>query len=253
MSTHYVTLMWEFIRDKKTSMHEKLVFAEICQLSTLDKGCIASNNHFAELLGVKKEAVSRTIKSLENKGYIQTKIKGGSRNMDRSIFINKMLLNDNKMLSNLITKCLESKETIRKTNKRENKNTPNSPPNLNQKAWDKWIDFKKQIKNNYKTVSGEEQKMRELAVLDSDTQMKCVDYSIGNEYKGLFPDKFQEKEKPKSGIREEIMRKLQAGQYADFQWRCEKAKAVWMKGAEQGVSWHMLTEYQVNQQIGGLM
>ena len=119
----------ELLHDKNTTMQEKLILVEISQLSMLDKGCIASNNHFAELLQVKKESVSRSISSLENKGYITTKIKDGSRNYERVITINKMLFSINKMLfdpkQNVIdplTNCLETKEskTINKTiNKKE--------------------------------------------------------------------------------------------------------------------------------------
>lgn len=72
----------------------------------LDKGCIASNNHFAEIFKIKKESVSRSLSSLEQKGYITTKIKAGSRNHDRTITINKLLLQD----EIVITNCLESKE-----------------------------------------------------------------------------------------------------------------------------------------------
>ena len=114
----------ELLHDKNTTMQEKLILIEISQLSMLDKGCIASNNHFAELLQVKKESISRSISSLESKGYITTKIKDGSRNHERIITINKMLFSINEMLfdpkQNVIdplTNCLETKEnkTINKT------------------------------------------------------------------------------------------------------------------------------------------
>ena len=109
----------ELLHDKNTTMQEKLLLVEISQLSMLDKGCIASNNHFAELLQVKKESISRSISSLENKGYITTKIKDGSRNHERVITINKMLFSINNLLfdpkQNVIsplTKCLETKDNI---------------------------------------------------------------------------------------------------------------------------------------------
>ena len=96
----------ELLHDKNTTMQEKLLLIEINQLSMLDKGCIASNNHFAETFKVKKESISRSLSSLEQKGYITTEIKAGSRNHDRTITINKMLLQDEKTITN----CLESKE-----------------------------------------------------------------------------------------------------------------------------------------------
>ena len=96
----------ELLHDKNTTMQEKLLLIEINQLSMLDKGCIASNNHFAETFKVKKESISRSLSSLEQKGYITTEIKAGSRNHDRTITINKMLLKGEKAITN----CLESKE-----------------------------------------------------------------------------------------------------------------------------------------------
>lgn len=93
----------ELLHDKNTTMQEKFILVEIQNLSMLDKGCIASNEHFSELFKVKKEAISRSLNNLQKKGYITVEIKGGSRNHDRKIFINKML-------STLITKCLETKE-----------------------------------------------------------------------------------------------------------------------------------------------
>lgn len=96
----------DLLHDKNTTMQEKLLLIEINQLSMLDKGCIASNNHFAETFKVKKESISRSLSSLEQKGYITTEIKAGSRNYDRTITINKMLLQDEKTITN----CLESKE-----------------------------------------------------------------------------------------------------------------------------------------------
>ena len=108
----------ELLKDKSTTMQEKLILVEINQLSMLDKGCIASNNHFAELFGIKKESVSRSISSLENKGYITTKIKDGSRNHERTITVNKMLFEHKQNVISPLTNCLETKEnkTINKTN-----------------------------------------------------------------------------------------------------------------------------------------
>ena len=65
----------ELLHDKDTTMQEKLLLIEINQLTMLDKGCIASNNHFASTFQVKKESISRSLSALEIKGYINSKIK----------------------------------------------------------------------------------------------------------------------------------------------------------------------------------
>jgi Mn-dependent DtxR family transcriptional regulator len=123
MSERFVTLTWDFIRDKSTTMQEKLILAEIEALSSLKRGCIASNDHFANLLGVKKESVSRTINALKEKGYIDVEIMKGSRNHERKISINKMLFGGKQNVIEGLTNCLESKDnkTINKTiNKKDN-------------------------------------------------------------------------------------------------------------------------------------
>jgi len=126
-----IFIQWSVFRNKETTLSEKVLFLEINNLSMLDKGCIASNSHFADTLGVKKEAISRLISSLEKKGYITTKIVNGTRNHSRIITINKMLSTDNKMLfrgkqnvNTPLTNCLETKEnkTINKTINRTSNN-----------------------------------------------------------------------------------------------------------------------------------
>ena len=125
-----IFIQWSVFRNKETTLSEKVLFLEINNLSMLDKGCIASNSHFADTLGVKKEAISRLISSLEKKGYINTKIVDGTRNHSRIITINKMLSTDNKMLfrgkqnvNTPLTNCLETKEnkTINKTSNNKSK------------------------------------------------------------------------------------------------------------------------------------
>lgn len=112
----------ELLHNKNITMQEKLILIEISQLTMLDKGCIASNNHFAETFKVKKESISRSLSSLEQKGYITTKIKDGSRNHERTITINKMLFKYEQNVTEPLTKCLETKE-----NKTDNKTIEVNP------------------------------------------------------------------------------------------------------------------------------
>ena len=162
----------ELLKDKSTTMQEKLILVEINQLSMLDKGCIASNNHFAELFGIKKESVSRSISSLENKGYITTKIKDGSRNHERTITINKMLFEYKQNVISPLTNCLETKEnkTINKTinidtlfiqYKKENENASERELNI---VMD-FINYRKSIKDKIKTILPAEMYIKELKKL----------------------------------------------------------------------------------------
>jgi DNA-binding Lrp family transcriptional regulator len=140
-----IFIKWTVFRNKETTLSEKVLFLEINNLSMLDKGCIASNSHFADTLGVKKEAISRLISSLEKKGYITTEIVDGSRNHSRIITINKMLSTDNKMLfrgkqnvNTPLTNCLESKEN-KTINKTINKTSNKKENDLNYSFEDFWV------------------------------------------------------------------------------------------------------------------
>lgn len=68
--------MWipiELIEDKKLDWHNKVLLSEIYSLVKLEDGCFASNEHFAELLGVEKSAASKRISKLKEWGYINCK------------------------------------------------------------------------------------------------------------------------------------------------------------------------------------
>ncbi len=117
MNDRGIFITWDFWKDKSTTLSEKAILLEINNLSMLKLGCIAQNSHFADIMGIKKEAVSRLISSLEKKGYINTEIKNGSRNFHRTITINKMLMHPKQNVNAPLTNCLETKDnkTINKT------------------------------------------------------------------------------------------------------------------------------------------
>ena len=117
MSDKFITLSWEFIKDDRTTMQEKLILCEIQNLTMLEYGCVANNEHFASLMGIQKEAVSRLINSLVKKGFISSKIKNGSRNFSRCLTINKMLFDPKQNVISPLTKCLETKDNILIKNK----------------------------------------------------------------------------------------------------------------------------------------
>lgn len=85
MATKFITVSCEIMRDQNLNQSQKFILAEIEQLTTLEKGCIANNEHFANLIGISKENVSKNISSLEKMGYIKTEIKKGTRNNIRTI------------------------------------------------------------------------------------------------------------------------------------------------------------------------
>lgn len=177
----------DLLHDKNTTMQEKLLLIEINQLSMLDKGCIASNNHFAETFKVKKESISRSLSSLEQKGYITTEIKAGSRNHDRTITINKMLFYYEQNVIAPLTNCLETKEnkTINKTKNisidivssffDENRDIKKDDKSI--KIMSDFVTYRKKIKKPIKTTGNLKlyyNKLKELH-LDGYDISKCIE------------------------------------------------------------------------------
>lgn len=64
----------EIYLDKNLTMMEKLLLTEIDSLSKNDIGCIASNSHLGEFLGVHRSRASHWVKSLSEKGYISVEL-----------------------------------------------------------------------------------------------------------------------------------------------------------------------------------
>jgi len=64
--------------------------------------------------------------------------------------------------------------------------------NLNHEAWQAWLAYRRSARlRNYTTLM----KAKELAKLPADRQLQCVNHSIGNQYNGIFPEKFSEAQK----------------------------------------------------------
>ena len=70
MSTKYITLSTDLIKDKNLSINQKFILAEIMQLTIIRVGCMASNAHFAHLIGITIEEVLEAIENLIADDYI---------------------------------------------------------------------------------------------------------------------------------------------------------------------------------------
>lgn len=87
MATKFITVTIEIMHDKKLSPNQKFILAEISQLTSLEKGCIASNRHFSELIGITMSGVSRALSDLVEKKYICIDNSNTKRNYGRVITI----------------------------------------------------------------------------------------------------------------------------------------------------------------------
>jgi len=131
MEDKFIVLQHSMIRRTDLTMQEKIVYLEILSLSSLEKGCIASNNHFELSFGISKKSVSNTISSLIKKGFIVSELtnrnhkrvlsikSGGVSTKDGQVSIKsgetKETITSNKTINNnsLFSKYVESKETTK--------------------------------------------------------------------------------------------------------------------------------------------
>lgn len=181
----YLAIPISMIKNKELTSLELFHLMEISQLAMLDKGCIASNNHFAELFDIKKQSTSRTINSLVEKGYITVEIEDGSRNHNRIITINKMLSGGKQNVTDPSTKCLETKETNTKTNTiNTTKEISLIPSWVDVTAWTNWVQHRKEIKRPLTPTTIKQQ----LKLLEENkfNHVEIIEQSIQNGWTGLF-------------------------------------------------------------------
>ena len=60
--------------DDNLTWSEKMLLVEIDSLSTLEKGCIATNEYLSNFFNLSKDRISKLISSLKAKGYIEVKL-----------------------------------------------------------------------------------------------------------------------------------------------------------------------------------
>ena len=68
---------------EKLSLMEKALFVEIHSLDN-ERGCFASNNHFAEFLGVSDRQIRTYISSLKEKGFVTITIQNRNERVIRT-------------------------------------------------------------------------------------------------------------------------------------------------------------------------
>lgn len=60
--------------DDNLTWSEKMLLVEIDSLSTLEKGCITTNEYLSNFFNLSKDRISKLISSLKAKGYIEVKL-----------------------------------------------------------------------------------------------------------------------------------------------------------------------------------
>ena len=112
--------------NKDLTIMEKLFLVEIDSLDN-DKGCFASNAHFAEFFGITKGRCTQIIKSLEKKGLVTIKLEREGKNVSKRII--KVVRKLNTLVSKLNTPLSETKHPYLEND--EGSNTSNSNTDSN--------------------------------------------------------------------------------------------------------------------------
>lgn len=116
------------------SWTKRILLAEITQLEMLDKGCIASNSHFAQKLKLSNQAVSKALNELNKDGYIEIDNAQTKRNFGRVITINfgKSGINFGKSGIHQSGESKESNSFNNSISKEVAKRKRFTPPHLNE-------------------------------------------------------------------------------------------------------------------------
>ena len=109
--------------NKDLTIMEKLFLVEIDSLDN-DKGCFASNAHFAEFFGITKGRCTQIIKSLEKKGLVTIKLEREGKNVSKRII--KVVRKLNTLVSKLNTSLSETKRPYLENDEGSNTSTSNT-------------------------------------------------------------------------------------------------------------------------------
>lgn len=187
MATKFITVSVEIMRDPNLNQSQKFILAEIEQLTALEKGCFATNLHFANLIGISKENVSKNINSLMEKGYIFIEIVNGSRNHTRIITLASLIRPPYQIDKTPLSNRQETKDNIQsnKTNNicidivssffNENKEIQKDDKTIN--ILSDFVTYRKKIKKQIKTTASLKLYYNKLKELHQDgfNIHKCIE------------------------------------------------------------------------------
>ena len=88
---YYSIIPSKILYNKELKANEKLLYAMITSLACKEGYCFATNNYFAEELGVHPKTISSWISDLRDKKFIKVEI---LRNENKQIIKRKIYLND---------------------------------------------------------------------------------------------------------------------------------------------------------------
>lgn len=186
--SYYAILPADVRYDKNLKPMEKIMFAEITALTESSGYCHAGNGYFAGLYDASNETVSRWISNLKKQGYIDViiKYKQGTKEIEKrfiTLLTKKSTPPRQKDQEGIDQKVKENTTSIN-----VNSYIDEQPANLNVKAWAEFEEHRKTFKDKF-TDLARKKLINKITVLSADKQQQCIDLSIENNWKGLFPEK----------------------------------------------------------------
>lgn len=190
--------------DANVTPNAKLLYGEITALCNERGYCWATNKYFADLYNVSKTSISKWIKSLEDNGYIESKIvyKEGTKEIENR-YITIIPEGNKQKLDTYSTKVdtpIEEKlntpieEKLKDNNTLVN-NTTNSTSNIIfntpelDKVFNDWLDYKKEKRQSYtkKGLNSLINKIKkQLEVASVSNIVEDIENCMANNYQGIF-------------------------------------------------------------------
>lgn len=230
--------------DKNLSWSEKLLLVELDSLSTLEKGCFATNEYFGSFFNLSKDRISKLITSLKKKGYIETELiyKKGSKEVDKRLITtrgyrlkclegigknNCTPIGENDYTpigennEDINTSIINTKDisTINKTGILFEIQSLEIGEELKTKLME-FFNFRKEIKKPIKTMASINKLVSSVgkSFIDEADLMECIDNSIMNGYQGVFPNKNKKTEVKKKSFAQRELERIEAEE-KNTKWR----------------------------------
>ena len=176
MKDKFIVLTHEMIRDESMTMQEKIIYMEILNLSSLEKGCIASNSHFEKCFAISKKSVSNTIANLVKKELIESRLYDRNHTRILSIKDGQVSIKDGETKENkTINKTKNISIDIVSSFFDENIDIKKDDKSI--KIMSDFVTYRKQIKKPIKTTGNLKlyyNKLKELH-LDGYDISKCIE------------------------------------------------------------------------------
>jgi len=203
MPSYYAVVPATVRYDENLVPLARLLYGEITALCNEKGYCWASNQYFADLYKVSVGTISRWVRNLSDNNHIEVSLEVSPAGTQRKISISEIGVVENGkvgVIKNDRGAYQKAQEGVIK-NDMQNTTFNNTINNTNtgddllfkseefKKAWDEWLQFRKQKKVSKYTEIGLKKTFKdlgELSGMDEAVAIKIIDQSISKGWQGLF-------------------------------------------------------------------